>query len=143
MRQHAIAARPLVSLCMFACVSCLLSSTLCSVYSCVLTCVRVPGWLASGEALKANITTMGPLVLPISEQMLFAFNLLMRKALGKKRLRPYIPDFKLAFEHVCIHTGGRGVIDEIEKQLSLTKDYVDPSRATLYRYGNVSSSSIW
>eukprot|EP00879_Flechtneria_rotunda_P017594 GHRR01018444.1.p1 GENE.GHRR01018444.1~~GHRR01018444.1.p1 ORF type:complete len:456 (+),score=130.64 GHRR01018444.1:379-1746(+) len=97
----------------------------------------------AGEALKANITTLGPLVLPISEQMLFAANLLVRKTLGKKRMRPYIPDFKLAFEHVCIHTGGRGVIDEIEKQLSLTPEYVDPSRATLYRFGNVSSSSIW
>jgi 3-ketoacyl-CoA synthase len=25
----------------------------------------------------------------------------------------------------------------------LTKEYVEPSRAALYRYGNVSSSSIW
>lgn len=99
--------------------------------------------LCAGEALKANITTLGPLVLPISEQLLFAGNMLARKFLGKKRLRPYIPDFKLAFEHVCIHTGGRGVIDEIEKQLSLTQDYADPSRATLYRFGNISSSSIW
>ncbi|KAF6264839.1 FAE1/Type III polyketide synthase-like protein-domain-containing protein [Scenedesmus sp. NREL 46B-D3] len=97
----------------------------------------------AGEALKANITTLGPLVLPISEQMLFAANLLGRKLLGKKKLRPYIPDFKLAFEHVCIHTGGRGVIDEIEKQLCLTPEFVDPSRATLYRFGNISSSSIW
>ena len=35
----------------------------------------------------------------------------------KRRMKPYIPDFKLAFEHVCIHTGGRGVVEEIEKQL--------------------------
>jgi hypothetical protein len=41
------------------------------------------------------------------------------------------------------NTGGRGVIDEIEKQLALTPEYVEPSRATLYRYGNISSSSIW
>ena len=25
----------------------------------------------------------------------------------KRRVRPYVPDFKLAFEHVCIHTGAR------------------------------------
>jgi hypothetical protein len=99
--------------------------------------------VCAGEALKANITTLGPLVLPLSEQLLFAVNMLARKLLGRKAVRPYIPDFKLAFEHVCIHTGGRGVIDEIEKQLTLTPDYVEPSRATLYQFGNISSSSIW
>lgn len=39
--------------------------------------------------------------------------------------------------------GGRGVIDAIQSELGLTKEYVEPSRAALYRYGNVSSSSIW
>jgi hypothetical protein len=48
---------------------------------------------STGKALKANITTLGPLVLPISEQMLFAAYLLGPKLLGKKKLRPYIPDF--------------------------------------------------
>lgn len=33
----------------------------------------------AGHALKANITTLGPLVLPISEQLLFFLNLVMRK----------------------------------------------------------------
>jgi len=96
----------------------------------------------AGEALKANITTLGPLVLPISEQVLFVTNLVLRKVF-KRKIKPYIPDFKLAFDRVCIHTGGRAVIDEIEKQLKLTPDMVEPSRATLYRYGNTSSSSIW
>lgn len=96
----------------------------------------------AGEALKINVTTLGPLVLPLSEQLLFFFNLVGRKVLGMKG-KPYIPDFKLAFDKVCIHTGGRAVIDEIEKQLQLTTSMVEPSRAALYRYGNVSSSSIW
>ncbi|KAL4429609.1 hypothetical protein ABPG77_008658 [Micractinium sp. CCAP 211/92] len=97
----------------------------------------------AGHALKANITTLGPLVLPISEQLLFFANLVARKFLRLKNVRPYIPDFKLAFEHFCIHTGGRGVIDAIEKQLELRPDNVGPSRETLFRYGNVSSASIW
>ena len=59
------------------------------------------------------------------------------------KVRGYIPDFKLAFEHFCLHTGGRGVIDAIEKQLELRPEHVAPSRETLYRYGNISSSSIW
>lgn len=97
----------------------------------------------AGHALKANITTLGPLVLPLSEQLLFFSNLVARKVLRLNKIRPYIPDFKLAFEHFCIHTGGRGVIDAIEKQLELTQDGVGPSRETLARYGNISSSSIW
>jgi len=96
----------------------------------------------AGHTLKANITTLGPLVLPLSEQILFFANLVARKVFALK-FRPYIPDFKLAFEHFCIHTGGRGVIDAIEKQLVLTQEAVAPSRETLYRYGNLSSASIW
>jgi 3-ketoacyl-CoA synthase len=97
----------------------------------------------AGEALKANITTLGPLVLPLSEQLIFAGNLLCRKVLRIKGVRPYVPDFSTAFEHVCIHTGGRGVIDAIEQQLKVEPSVAEPSRAGLYRYGNVSSSSIW
>lgn len=33
----------------------------------------------AGHALKANITTLGPLVLPISEQLIFFSNLVARK----------------------------------------------------------------
>lgn len=55
----------------------------------------------------------------------------------------YVPNFRLAFEHFCIHTGGRAVIEEIEKQLHLPSDSVQPSKDTLTRFGNTSSSSIW
>ena len=37
----------------------------------------------AGHALKANITTLGPLVLPISEQLLFFSNLVARKVGGQ------------------------------------------------------------
>lgn len=55
----------------------------------------------------------------------------------------YMPDFKKAFDHFVIHPGGRGVIDEIEKQLNLENRHTRPSRDTLYHYGNTSSSSVW
>lgn len=96
----------------------------------------------AGRALKQNITTLGPLVLPLSEQLLFFCNLIARK-LFKMAVKAYIPDFRLAFDHFCIHTGGRAVIEEIEKQLKLRPEHVAPSKDTLFRFGNTSSSSIW
>ncbi|KAL6966817.1 3-ketoacyl-CoA synthase 20 [Sarracenia purpurea var. burkii] len=97
----------------------------------------------AGEALKTNITTLGPLVLPMSEKLLFFTTLVSRKALKMNKIKSYIPDFKMAFEHFCIHSGGRAVLDEIEKNLELSDWHMEPSRMTLYRFGNTSSSSLW
>ena len=96
----------------------------------------------AGDALKTNITTLGPLVLPMSEQLLF-FATLVGKKIFKMKVKPYIPDFKLAFEHFCIHAGGRAVLDELEKNLQLSDWHMEPSRMTLNRFGNTSSSSLW
>ncbi|CAI0553430.1 unnamed protein product, partial [Linum tenue] len=92
-----------------------------------------------GHALKANITTLGPLVLPVSEQFHFFTNLLFRK----KETKPYIPDYKLAFEHVCILATSKKVLDELQSHLELTEEYMEASRKTLERFGNTSSSSVW
>ncbi|XP_019189261.1 PREDICTED: 3-ketoacyl-CoA synthase 5-like [Ipomoea nil] len=64
------------------------------------------------KALKSNITTIGPLVLPPSEQLLFLFTLIDRKIFNPK-WKPYIPDFKQAFKHFYINAGGRAVIDDL------------------------------
>lgn len=96
----------------------------------------------AGDALKTNITTLGPLVLPWIEQFRF-FVTLVRRKMFKAKVKPYIPDFKLAFEHFCIHSGGRAVLDEIQKNLQLRDWHMEPSRITLHRFGNTSSSSLW
>lgn len=68
---------------------------------------------------------------------------LVKRKLLKAKVKPYIPDFKLAFEHFCIHAGGRAVLDEIQNNLSLSDWHMEPSRMTLHRFGNTSSSSLW
>ncbi|MCL7040299.1 hypothetical protein MKW94_021918 [Papaver nudicaule] len=97
----------------------------------------------AGSALKTNITTLGPLVLPLSEQLRFLITMVTKKIFKNPKIKTYIPDFKLAFEHFCIHAGGRGIIDEMEKNLKLLPAHVEASRMTLHRFGNTSSSSIW
>ena len=92
-----------------------------------------------GHALKANITTLGPLVLPVSEQLHFFTNMLFKK----EKAKPYIPDYKLAFNHACILAASKKVLEEIQKNLELTEEYMEASRKTLERFGNTSSSSIW
>lgn len=98
---------------------------------------------------------MGPLVLPFSEQLLFFATLVWRHLFGgnnnKKNSqpslsstkKPYIPNYKLAFEHFCVHAASKTVLDELQRNLDLSENNMEASRMTLHRFGNTSSSSIW
>jgi len=59
----------------------------------------------AGKALEKNLTRLGPLVLPVGEQLRFASNFVQRKLLGKRAIKPYVPDFTKAFNHFCLHAG--------------------------------------
>ncbi|KAF8392300.1 hypothetical protein HHK36_022642 [Tetracentron sinense] len=94
------------------------------------------------DTIRTNITTLGPLVLPITEQLRVVVNLIGRKLLMMK-IKPYIPNFKCAFDHFCAHVGGKPVLDGLEKNLGFSERCMEPSRMTLCRFGNTSSSSVW
>ncbi|KAL3625237.1 hypothetical protein CASFOL_030691 [Castilleja foliolosa] len=93
-----------------------------------------------GLALKANITALSPLVLPVSEQSHFFKSPILKTNIFSKT---NIPDYRLAFEHICILATSKKELDEIQKNLDLTDEYMEASRKTLERFGNTSSSSIW
>ncbi|KAK1362575.1 3-ketoacyl-CoA synthase [Heracleum sosnowskyi] len=96
----------------------------------------------AGDAIKTNITSLGPIVLPVSEQLLFLTTKLAKR-IFKMKIKSYVPDFKVAIKHFCIHAGGPAVLDAMEKNLQMTEWHMEPSRMTLYRFGNISSCSVW
>lgn len=96
----------------------------------------------AAKAMEVNLTRLGPLVLPWGEKLAFAANWVARKVLHA-RVLPYVPDFRRAFNHFCLHVGGRGVVEGLSKQLGLNDHQMSPSANTLYWYGNTSSSTVW
>lgn len=98
--------------------------------------------MVAGDALTKNITSLARDVLPISEKLWYAINLIGRKVFNAQ-WKPYTPDFKRAFRHFCIHAGGKAVIQELEKNLKLTEEMTEASKMTLHRFGNTSSTSVW
>ncbi|KAF4689430.1 inositol polyphosphate kinase kcs1 [Perkinsus olseni] len=85
----------------------------------------------AGKTIAVNFRRMGPHILPIPELIKALFN------------KKYVPDFKRGINHFCIHAGGRGVLDGVQKSLKLSDRDILPSRLDLYHMGNTSSSSIW
>ncbi|XP_039173767.1 probable 3-ketoacyl-CoA synthase 21 [Eucalyptus grandis] len=97
----------------------------------------------AGDALKSNMASLGPLVLPYTEQCRYAWSLIKRKLGTGRTTETYVPNFRRAFEHFFIHAGGKSIIEAIGKNLKLGEEDLEASKMTLYKFGNTSASSIW
>ncbi|MCO5550824.1 hypothetical protein L7F22_004317 [Adiantum nelumboides] len=42
-----------------------------------------------------------------------------------------------------MHATGRQVLDELQNNLELSEKHLEPSKTTLHRFGNTSSSAMW
>lgn len=57
--------------------------------------------------------------------------------------KPLMPKIDKVVNNFCFHTGGRGVIDGMQDMFKLSDEQIEASRGALFRYGNISSASIW
>ncbi|GAB4826013.1 hypothetical protein Ancab_008881 [Ancistrocladus abbreviatus] len=96
----------------------------------------------AGETLRSSITALGSSTLPASEKLKFAISILKKRFINKSA-EVYVPNFKTVINHFCLPTSGRPVIREIAKGLKLNEKDMEPALATLHRFGNQSSSSLW
>nr|QYJ54447.1 3-ketoacyl-CoA synthase-like protein [Delphinium elatum] len=92
--------------------------------------------------LKEHITSLAPRVLPLSQLVAYAYSVLV-SVMSRDDKKPTVPDFTTAFDHMCIHTGGKAVIEQVGRVLKLSEDVTEPARMTLHRFGNTSSSLIF
>ncbi|CAH9085299.1 unnamed protein product [Cuscuta europaea] len=105
----------------------------------------------AGVNLRNHIKILAPRVLPLSQLTSYLVSAVLSATLsslyGGRRSKiippPKVPDFTTAFEHMCIHTGGRAVIDQVARVLRLSDEVTEAARMCLNRFGNTSSSLVF
>ncbi|KAI3849035.1 hypothetical protein MKX03_011478 [Papaver bracteatum] len=94
-------------------------------YECVMQKedeLGISGFHSASRAFIKNLTVLGPQILPIRELIRYVLT---------------------GVDHFCLHPGGKAVIEGVGKNLGLSEYDLEPSRMTLHRFGNTSSSSLW
>ncbi|KAL6765115.1 FAE1/Type III polyketide synthase-like protein-domain-containing protein, partial [Haematococcus lacustris] len=97
----------------------------------------------ASRALTKAMWAVGPYVLTPCQKAEFAANWVRRRLLGPQAVAPYQPRFSGAVQHFLLHAGGAKVLEGLGKALLLSEHDLEPSRAVLRDYGNVSSSTTW
>ncbi|KAI3820324.1 hypothetical protein L1987_07869 [Smallanthus sonchifolius] len=96
----------------------------------------------AGVNLRQHIKILAPRVLPLSQLVRYVYSV-MAVAMSGGQLKPIVPDFTTAFEHICVHTGGKAVIEQVGRVLKFGDSVTEPARMTLNRFGNTSSSLVF
>ena len=95
------------------------------------------------RALVQNMNQLMPQVMSYLDMFRFVVHTIKQKMGKIDKKEMFRPNFRETFQAYCIHAGGRAIIDGLQETLKLTDEDCMPSRATLYRVGNTSSSSVW
>ncbi|KAF3676651.1 putative ran-binding protein 10-like [Capsicum annuum] len=96
----------------------------------------------AGVNLRQHVKILAPRVLALSQITNYAYSMIMSTILPQK-FKPVVPNFATAFEHICIHSGGKAVIEQIGRVLKFSDEVTEPARMTLNRFGNTSSSLVF
>ncbi|CAH1439240.1 unnamed protein product [Lactuca virosa] len=97
----------------------------------------------ASTVIRSNVTTLGKLILPLSEKLRYLTNSITRKLRPTANIQPYIPNYSKSAKHFLPHVGGKPMLDKLQENLGFDETAMEPSRMTLYRFGNTGSSSIW
>lgn len=96
----------------------------------------------AGVNLHQHIKELAPRVLPLTQLFHYLYSVITSTMSGGES-KPIVPDFTTAFEHLCIHTGGKAVIEQVGRVLNLSDLVTEPARMSLHRFGNTSSSLVF
>ena len=118
----------------------------------------------AAAAIRQNVTRLAPSVLPLGELAKAArdrayvprFDKVRERGVGREEVcvcvwlrffssshPPHHPHSHQAFDHFLMHAGSTGVLKAVQSALRVPDAAMQPSFATLARFGNTSSASTW